>query len=431
MLEYLHLTNVGPSPELTMELGSRLNLITGDNGLGKSFLLDIAWWALTRKWPAQINPRLASGLMARPREGEEGSIELRFTGMTKKETYRSGFDRKAQGWKGRAGRPSNPGLVVYAEADGGISVWDPARNYWLKNKGVDVQERPPAYVFSLDEVWNGLKIDKTVVCTGLLFDWVLWKGLAGEPFAQLVKVLEALSPPGGPVLSPGPLVRIGLESREMPTISMPYGVDVPLVHVSAGMRRVIGLAYILVWAWQEHVFASRELGQPTTKQVVFLVDEIEAHLHPRWQRRILRSLLAVMESMIPHAAVQVVAATHSPLILASAEPFFDPVQDAWFDLDMDQEKGVVSLQKRTFMRRGTAGRWLTSQAFDLRSEGRSLEAERAIEDAERILDRYREEGRVEASEVDAVDGALRASLPDVDRFWIRWSEAVGKLKGAG
>ena len=50
MLEYLHLKNVGPAPEMQMELAPRLNLITGDNGLGKTFLLDIAWWVLTRTW---------------------------------------------------------------------------------------------------------------------------------------------------------------------------------------------------------------------------------------------------------------------------------------------------------------------------------------------------------------------------------------------
>ena len=51
MLRYLHLTNVGPAPEMEAELAPRINLITGDNGLGKSFLLDIAWWALTRRGP--------------------------------------------------------------------------------------------------------------------------------------------------------------------------------------------------------------------------------------------------------------------------------------------------------------------------------------------------------------------------------------------
>ncbi len=36
--------------------GERLNLLVGDNGLGKSFVLEIIWWALSGKWaqyPAQ------------------------------------------------------------------------------------------------------------------------------------------------------------------------------------------------------------------------------------------------------------------------------------------------------------------------------------------------------------------------------------------
>ncbi|MBK8115935.1 MAG: AAA family ATPase [Candidatus Accumulibacter sp.] len=56
MLKRLSLKNIGPAQAMDLEFGDRLNLITGDNGLGKSFLLDIAWWAMTRKWPAEINP---------------------------------------------------------------------------------------------------------------------------------------------------------------------------------------------------------------------------------------------------------------------------------------------------------------------------------------------------------------------------------------
>ena len=66
MLERLELKNVGPAPEMALDMAPRLNLITGDNGLGKSFLLDVAWWALTRKWPRDLNPRLTSGYAARP-----------------------------------------------------------------------------------------------------------------------------------------------------------------------------------------------------------------------------------------------------------------------------------------------------------------------------------------------------------------------------
>ena len=48
MLKQLDLHAVGPAEQMRMDFAPRLNLIAGDNGLGKSFLLDTAWWALTR-----------------------------------------------------------------------------------------------------------------------------------------------------------------------------------------------------------------------------------------------------------------------------------------------------------------------------------------------------------------------------------------------
>lgn len=39
-----------------------------------------------------------------------------------------------------AGRPVNPGLVVYAMADGAFAVWDPARNAWKCKGAVDTPE---------------------------------------------------------------------------------------------------------------------------------------------------------------------------------------------------------------------------------------------------------------------------------------------------
>lgn len=60
MLGHLELSNVGPAPKLEIDFAERLNLITRDNGLGKSFLLDVAWWALTQTWARE---------MARPARG--------------------------------------------------------------------------------------------------------------------------------------------------------------------------------------------------------------------------------------------------------------------------------------------------------------------------------------------------------------------------
>jgi DNA repair ATPase RecN len=46
MLKEINLKNVGPAPKIDLDCASRLNILTGDNGLGKTFLLDIIWWCL-------------------------------------------------------------------------------------------------------------------------------------------------------------------------------------------------------------------------------------------------------------------------------------------------------------------------------------------------------------------------------------------------
>ena len=53
MLHGLHLKNVGPAPALDLNPAPRLNLLTGDNGLGKAFLA-------SRLLRMSVRPPLAS-----------------------------------------------------------------------------------------------------------------------------------------------------------------------------------------------------------------------------------------------------------------------------------------------------------------------------------------------------------------------------------
>ena len=66
------------------------------------------------------------------------------------------FRRAEQYWPLKPGRPAIPGIVIYAQVDGGFSVWDPARNYW-KDKEPEQPDLPPAYRFKPKEVWDGLR----------------------------------------------------------------------------------------------------------------------------------------------------------------------------------------------------------------------------------------------------------------------------------
>lgn len=422
MISKLEISNIGPASTMKVDFGTRLNVFTGDNGLGKSFLLDICWWALTRRWPAEVNPKLIGGRPARPSTDGEATIGFSFQGKVKPQTYKSTFGRKEQMWTGRPGRPANPGLVLYAMSDGSFAVWDPHRNYWITRGEQDMQERVPAYVFEPRQVWDGLQDEHgNWLCNGLIRDWAGWQKEQATAFKHLKQVLVVLSPSEVEQLRPGKLTRISLDDvRDIPTIRMPYQQDIPVIFASSGMRRIISLAYFLVWAWEEHKHAAKQLGIATTKQITFLVDEIESHLHPSWQRTIVPALLSVMEKLTKSAEVQLITATHSPLIMASVEPLFEAERDAWFDLDF--ERGKVVLRRRPFEKHGEAANWLVSEAFDLKS-GRPLEYERLVETASKLL-----EGEPERHQVEEMSAKLVAALSPKDDFLFRW-RAICRSKG--
>lgn len=427
MLRNLTLSGVGPAADLNIDFAERLNIVTGDNGLGKSFILDIAWWALTRSWAG----RPAIPVLKR---GIQPKIGFRFDAKTTYVADACPYDRRTQSWTRATGRPSNPGLVLYAQVDGGFSVWDPARNYWKQTKGEADLERPRSYVFKPNEVWDGLPPESPKkYCNGLIADWASWQRENGLAFQQLCRALEALSPSGREKLRPGELMRISLDDvRDYPTLVMPYGQDVPVTHASAGMRRIIALAYLLVWSWQEHIRASKLLGSKPAHQIIFLIDEIESHLHPKWQRQIFDSVLAVMNALIGKQEVknvQVIAATHSPLVLASLEPLFDPKKDALFDLDLEpgsKGRGQVVIQRKPWERLGTADRWLVSDVFNLKS-ARSIKAEEVIE---RVTQAMQSE-RISRAQATKLDGELAKVLGESDPLWVRWryvAEKKGWLK---
>jgi recombinational DNA repair ATPase RecF len=69
MLNELRLQQVGPSDYFDITFADRLNIFTGDNGLGKTFLLDVAWWIITGNWVEQP---------AYPQINREGNPKITF-----------------------------------------------------------------------------------------------------------------------------------------------------------------------------------------------------------------------------------------------------------------------------------------------------------------------------------------------------------------
>lgn len=426
MVEYLKLENVGPAPSMELELGSRLNLLTGDNGLGKSFLLDVIWWTLTGVWPADVNPSIAGGRPAAPLDPKVNAA-IRLGKRWAEKSSESVFQFRRQGlfWMGEPPHGTfAPGLVAYILADGSHAVWDPARNDSPRLESTGI---PAAFVLNPLELWNGLTQDRSSLCNGLIDDWAGWQKENSNTFRILASALEVLSPTGETPLRPGRLTRISLrDARDIPTVTMPYGEDVPLPLAASGIRKAAAFAYLLTWMWTEHLRACELQGQASAKELTFLVDELDAHLHPRWQRTILRSLLAAAGQLSPDLKVQLVCATHSPLVMASAEPHFDPETDAWFDLDLVPNGAGpprVALTQRPLVPTGNASDWLVSEAFDLDDPG-SEEREVALGRAEAAMD----DGHMDLGAARELHEELLRLLPETDSFWMRWRH-FGRRQG--
>ncbi len=406
-LSVLTIEGVGAAKTLRLELADRINLFTGDNGLGKSFILDCAWYALSGHW---------SNLPASPREdADEPKISFLIEGADQIHQGHAFYNWKQQEWVSLEEHPAISSLLIYARVDGAFAVWDPARK---SNKG----DKP--LIFTREEIWNGLQSkngDKvTFLSNGLLSDWILWQNSPEkEPFETLKRVLKRLSPPELEtgdigILEPGKPTRISRDSRWMPTIKHAYG-EVPLVYASAGVQRIVALAYLIVWAWEEHKAQSKLIRQSPKRKMVILVDEIEAHLHPQWQRKILTALLEVQKDLASELSMQLLIVTHSPLLMSSIEPIFDRNQDKIFHLDLLNGAEVV-LQEPEFVIYGTVDSWLRSEIFEL-SQPRSFEGERSIEDAKKL----QLKDAVTKAEVVEVSERLMKYLSAHDPFWSRWT----------
>ena len=401
ILGYLEVDSVGPVRPLVFQPSRRLNLVTGDNGLGKTFLFDLAWWALTQHWadrqatPTDVLPSRPPYIKFAVGDTESGAIRAQ---------YRVDTDS----WSFKPQSHALSGLAVYAMVDGSFAVWDPLMRSPQRIGGAATGH---GLKFTRHEIWDG----RTRQLEGLIRDWVKWQQSPDvyPAYSTFEAVLRRVFPPDLGPLTIGRPVRVPNDSREIPTLQHPYGT-VPVLFESAGIRRIITLAYLLVWAWEEHKIRAKQQKHPEERQMIVLIDEAEAHLHPKWQRVILPALLGIGSDLHKEMTVQWMVASHSPLVMASGESIWNNDSDTLFHLDMD-EAGKVSLEISPYERRGTVDSWLSSSIFELSRPG-SVEREAAIQAAVEL----QQHSDPTPERIRDVTALLNSHLSAEDPFWVRW-----------
>ena len=87
------------------------------------------------------------------------------------------------------------------------------------------------------------------------------------------------------------------------------GTKVSTLSLSDGYRSILALMGDVIWRMLDH-FPDSE--NPLNEEGVVLIDELDIHLHPVWQR----SIALLLQQQFPN--IQFIVATHSPIITAGA-----------------------------------------------------------------------------------------------------------------
>ncbi len=402
MISNLSIKNVEFARELDFEFGSRLNLITGDNGLGKSFVLECLWWALTGRWTT------TSGLLRSEKE-HYPSLKTLITDFlrTDREDRELYFDNKKRQRTDQFGH-CDSGLTIFSRVDGGFAI--------SFSSGIG-EAKSHHVVLNPQEVWNG-RSKGTYRTEGLYRDIVTWLQTNSPKAKTLLAITESLSPDMETLRFTESRRLYPRDGKLYPILRLPYG-DIPLSEASAGIRRVMALAYVTTWAYYEDKEIRGMSGLPPSVSRSLIIDEMESHLHPLWQRKILPSLIGATGAIDDNKGFpfQFFIATHSPLVLASVETIYDQDTDKLFHLKLKDQQACV--EDLPWVPQGTVGYWLTSEVFGL-GEARSKEAEVAIRAAKDFmlnrLDRLPEF----LNSQEKIHEELLRTLPGQDPFWAHW-----------
>ena len=128
----------------------------------------------------------------------------------------------------------------------------------------------------------------------------------------------------------------------------PYG-DVPLSGLSLGYQTTLAWVLDLAIRLNKHY---PESENPLAEPAIVLVDEIDLHLHPRWQRQIVADLTQHFPK------TQFIVTAHSPLMVQSAS-------DANLVV-LQEEDGQVKIENHPhFVEGWRADQILTSKLFDV------------------------------------------------------------------
>ncbi|WP_432983970.1 AAA family ATPase [Dactylosporangium sp. CA-233914] len=404
LVHEMRLSNIGPFRRLQVRFTDDWTVLLGDNGAGKSSVLRALAFALCG---ASVLPGEADRLLMTHRES--GSIEVT-VGETK---YMTSLQRERNGVRVKTSVPTpvetGEMLALGFPAFRGVSRKAPSGPREDRVLGV-------GHPSDLEALRTGAVDDRFDELQQWLINLAVVHG-AGDHFGDADRAGERLDSVFAlwERLMPGMrLSYSGLDSTRWEVLGRLDGTVVPLRTFSQGAMSTVSWVGTLVRRLVDHYHGG--VDELANMPALVIIDELDAHLHPEWQRLIVPRLREALPNL------QVIATTHSPLVVGSLE--------AGEVLTLHRTPaGAGSIEESEQFRGWRADQILTSPAFGL-DTSRDAETERDLDEYQAalgdrpvdpaLLDRVARlprsgETELERQAAELIDAGLRerlSSLPD-------------------
>lgn len=295
------LANAGPFHDLTFEFDEQVNIFVGPNNSGKSTALlalaeaTVYPFAFPRKflkdsgsqWRITLNDgREFSGVLPadiRNQPGDAGLLpDIGYSAFVP--SLRQSTDHRSKG-------PSINAAGQESEENS-----SPGR-------GLNAPElRKRRKLMATD---SALVSDESVIQKMVDLDYAAYR--RGQP--QIHRLLKKVAEVASEITAGYPLefLRIGEDDRGLFPEFRTIDGDIPLNVLSQGTQSIIQWLARFLFSYAQYYEYPENLPQ---KPAILIVDEIDAHLHPSWQRRIIPALTANFPNL------QLFCSTHSPLMLS-------------------------------------------------------------------------------------------------------------------
>lgn len=309
-IEKLHIKNIGPFKEAIIEFATEYNevtgeqpvtIITGMNGAGKSIVIDAIRAALSGH---QLERDIVADI-------NYFSIEMNVilngnTQWLSTSTLQNGY---IQGVDYNIRRP----LVIGYDVPGPVNNW--VIDYWSSKSPSDsfkiTNMTTIQHEKALMGVMLGNKSNLDLINFICHIDYLRTSEMPAEK--ELGNIMyEKMKDVINQCLDNGQFKYV--RRTDLTPIIEQNGIELSFEKLSSGNLFLIEHLLLLMCK----MYSISILNQLPPKQIfripgLLLIDEIETHLHPKWQKKI----LGIIRSLFPN--LQIILTTHSPFVVASMD----------------------------------------------------------------------------------------------------------------